>query len=75
MLVVDDCSFNLAAIEGLLEQFKINCELCKDSGKAVESIKKRSSDSKQMYRLILIDFSMPVLDGPNCTKAIRDYLD
>ena len=27
-----------------------------------------------MYRLIFMDFSMPALDGPNCSKAIRAHL-
>jgi len=27
-----------------------------------------------MYRLIFLDFSMPVLDGPKCSEAIRTYL-
>ena len=75
VLIVDDCYFNSTAIESLLDQFNMKSEICEDGSKALEQIRMRVSTKKPMYRLILMDYSMPVLDGPRCTTAIRCYLN
>ena len=33
----------------------------------------RCANNKPSYKLILMDFSMPELDGPTTTKMIRDF--
>ena len=37
-------------------------------------VKDRVTQGKPMYQLILMDFSMPVCDGPTATREIRKYL-
>ena len=37
-------------------------------------VKDRVASGKSMYRLILMDFSMPVCDGPTATREIRKYV-
>ena len=34
----------------------------------------RYESGKEMYKLILMDYSMPILNGADSTKKIRDYL-
>ena len=37
-------------------------------------VKNRVESGKPMYRLILMDYSMPFCDGPTATRKIRKYL-
>ena len=38
-------------------------------------VKNRAASlSQPMYRLILMDFSMPICDGPKATMTIRSFL-
>ena len=36
---------------------------------------KRNKSGKDMYKLILMDFHMPITNGAETTKVIRDYLE
>ena len=74
ILVVDDCPLNQLAIKSLLRQSSQSFESCEDGEKAVEMVKKRVASGKCMYQLILMDFSMPVCDGPTATREIKGYL-
>ena len=37
-------------------------------------VKDRVESGKRMYRLILMDYSMPICDGPSAIREIRGYL-
>ena len=56
-------------------QFNFTSECCSDGYEAVEAIKARVSSKKPLFKLIMMDYSMPTLDGPGATVAIRDYLN
>lgn len=46
-----------------------------DGDKACKAVRTRLHDDLPMYDLILMDFSMPVMDGPNAAKIIlKDVL-
>ena len=52
--------------------FDYQCDNCSDGQEALEAVKDRIKSQKPMYKLLMIDYSMPILDGPNATMAIRD---
>ena len=74
ILVVDDCPFNVVAIQALIMQFNLECEFCSNGADAVKLVKDRLAQGKPVYRLILMDFSMPGCDGPTATSKIRAEL-
>ena len=61
-----------------MQQLGVPCDIC-DNGKfAIERVHKRIAldpiDLTKMYKLIIMDFSMQVCDGPTATKMIRDAI-
>ena len=75
-MIADDCAFNIVALQSLLLQFNIQSDFCVNGLEAIQLVKERhdSKLAKPMYKLILMDFSMPECDGPEATKQIREYL-
>ena len=82
ILIVDDQEFNLKALEIML-QYKLNVDVLNTcvralSGKqAIEIVKedmKKNKYSWCSFKLILMDYEMPDLDGPDTTSQIRDLL-
>ena len=67
---------NLVAISGLFKQFNYLCDMGVDGQEAIDAITKRadSANKDKMYKLVMLDFSMPVCNGPTAAKAIRDLL-
>lgn len=66
ILVAEDNKVNQMAMEALLENIGYGCELVDDGSQAVEAAKQKH------YDLILMDVSMPVMDGYEATKEIRE---
>ena len=61
-------------MKGLIEQFAIKCDCCMDGLQALQLVKDRAASPHPMYKLILMDFSMPLCDGPSSTSQIRSFL-
>jgi len=67
VLIVDDNEINLMLMEDVLETIGIIDVKTLDNGlKAVEEIEKNAN-----YDIILMDISMPVMDGYEASKKIR----
>ena len=63
---MDDCFFNIVAVLGILEKWQLESDQCHNGLEAIEMVKQRhmqKSADKPMYKLILMDFSMPECDG------------
>ena len=74
VLVVDDSSLNRKMLCKLLLTVKCTMEEADDGLKAVEKVRARMAQSpglNRMYDVILMDFVMPIMDGPTATQAIR----
>jgi signal transduction histidine kinase/ActR/RegA family two-component response regulator len=76
ILVVDDSSLNRKMLCRLLRTAGYKCEEANDGQSAVEKVKARmeggtGTGSKGYYDAILMDFVMPIMDGPTATQAIR----
>jgi CheY-like chemotaxis protein/HPt (histidine-containing phosphotransfer) domain-containing protein/anti-sigma regulatory factor (Ser/Thr protein kinase) len=67
VLVVDDVVTNLFVAEGLLKPYKLNIETATSGFAAIEKI-----ESGKNYNVIFMDHMMPLMDGIETTKKIRE---
>ena len=75
-MVVDDEEFCLTAMKILLQSFGINLrqiDFCITGKEAVDILKKQMQKGLE-YKIILTDFSMPIMDGIEATKHMRSYM-
>lgn len=68
VLIVEDNLVNQAVLEGILEDFNIDCDIADNGQKALDML----NDTSLSYQAIFMDCQMPVLDGYQTTKAIRE---
>ena len=68
ILVAEDNLANQELLKYILGKLSVSYELASDGQEAVDMFIK-----KQNYDLILMDINMPVLDGIDAFKQIRDY--
>ena len=68
VLVVDDSDMNRKMLHMLLNKFDLSTRMAKNGKEALEII----LGDMDEYKLIMIDNLMPVMDGIECTKKLRD---
>ena len=73
VLVVDDVKSNRKLLKRLLENNGHQCDEAENGKDCVEMVRK-ASDSGIPYDAILLDYEMPVMDGPTAAKQIREQL-
>ena len=73
-MVVDDNYYNIFAISSMLKQWLIEADTAMDGVEAIKKVKQLFEREGQTYDLILMDFAMPICNGPKSTEAIRKYL-
>ena len=66
VLLVEDNETNQEIVTGLLEGSNIKLDIVENGQKAINRLK------KQKYDLILMDIQMPVMDGIDATKILRE---
>jgi signal transduction histidine kinase/CheY-like chemotaxis protein len=69
VLVVEDNKINQMVTRKILEKDQVVCDVADNGQVAVEKVQSNSFD------LILMDVNMPVMDGLEATKAIREFSD
>lgn len=74
MLVVDDNHLNIIALSCVINQFGIHPDLVGDGIEAIELVKHRLESKQPMYKLILIDYCMPLLDAPSTILRIKELM-
>lgn len=67
ILLVEDNAVNQMVAQAILNKFGLTAEIANDGLEAVQKIKLKQ------YDLILMDCQMPVLDGFDATKEIRQF--
>ena len=68
VLVVDDNEVNRRVACGYLRKLGFSCDIAEDGQQALDAVKEHN------YGLVFMDCQMPVMDGYEATRAIRDYL-
>ncbi|MEN8303621.1 MAG: response regulator, partial [Campylobacterota bacterium] len=68
ILVVEDYEINRILISELLDQYDVEYEFAFNGQEAINKLKRKS------YDLILMDINMPVMNGIEATKVIKDEL-
>lgn len=66
ILIAEDDEINLTVIKSMLNHPKISLTIANNGKEAV------SAHKQQVFDVILMDVSMPVMDGVDATKAIRE---
>ena len=69
ILLTEDNSINQEIILGLLENTGIEVDVAQNGKEAVDMVKQKD------YELILMDIQMPVMDGYEATKLIKELPD
>jgi len=71
ILVVDDAPMNRKLLTRLLMKRGHHVEMAEDGLEAYEKVASAMKEGKR-YDTILMDFQMPVMDGPTSTQKIRE---
>jgi two-component system chemotaxis response regulator CheY len=66
-LIVDDSSFIREYLRYLLSQMDVVCEEAVDGSEALTVLA-----AKETFDLMLLDVNMPVMNGLECVKALRE---
>ncbi|MCL2182390.1 MAG: ATP-binding protein [Chitinispirillia bacterium] len=66
VLIVDDIATNLKVAEGLLAPYKMQIDTCLSGAEAIELVKANT------YDLVFMDHMMPIMDGIEAVKNIRE---
>jgi CheY-like chemotaxis protein len=75
ILVVDDIVTNRKLLSRLLERNGHECSMAENGEVAVTMVRENMSSkdgATRLYDCILMDYEMPVLNGPNATEKIRE---
>ena len=73
VLVIDDDPVACEHAKLVLEKAGISCETATSGGEAIEMVTLHHA-RREPYRLILVDWKMPVMDGVETTRQIRSVI-
>lgn len=78
-LIVDDDVFNITALSTILKQLGHKCSIAYNGKQAIERVLERESTSCgpdcRPFKLIFMDCSMPIMDGYEATKRLKQYME
>jgi signal transduction histidine kinase len=69
VLLVEDNKVNQMLMQAVLNKMGVTPQIAENGAVAVE----RVCDAGERYDLILMDINMPIMDGEQATRHIRDY--
>ena len=79
ILLVDDDEFILKTSKNILKAFKLEADCAKNGQECLNMIKEKQEKncncSKSKYKIILMDITMPVMDGIEAAKNIQKLID
>ena len=71
---------NIEVMKAMLDNMDINFDVAHSGSMALQVIKNRMDQIKtrktaEMYKIILLDYSMPDMDGPEVATLIREIFN
>ncbi len=79
ILIVDDDTFNLTALDMILSKLTFTCDWALNGKEAVDKIKTRQlsrcSKTCQQYKLMFLDCQMPILNGFETAKLLKRMMN
>ena len=73
--MVDDEPLNLEVLGAMIAEYGLEVEKATSGVEAIEMFKKRIEQVErgeaEMYRIVFLDYSMPLMDGPQAARAMR----
>ena len=79
ILLVDDDEFILKTSKNILKHFKLEADSAENGQECLNIIKtkqeKNCNCSKNKYKIILMDITMPIMDGIEAAKNIQKMID
>ena len=79
ILLVDDEEFILKTSKNILKNFKLEADFAENGQECINMIKSKQEKnckcSKSKYKLILMDITMPIMDGIEAAKNIQKLID
>ena len=72
VLVVDDNKINVDLLVKFVQKFKLTCQEAYNGKEAVEKFKQAHAEQRR-FDYILMDISMPIMDGIEATRTIREF--
>ena len=79
ILLVDDDEFILKTSKNILKHFKLEADFAENGQECINMIKSKQEKnckcSKSKYKLVLMDITMPVMDGIEAAKNIQKLID
>ena len=72
VLIVDDDAFNLLSLELILKNFNVKCVKAMNGKDAVDLVANKSCSSLKCrgFKIVFMDYQMPIMDGVESTKEI-----
>jgi CheY-like chemotaxis protein len=71
ILVVDDSALNRKMLVKTLRAAGHSCEEAGNGREGVDAVQRRTAASKTPFDVVLMDFVMPVMDGPTAIRTLR----
>jgi CheY-like chemotaxis protein len=72
VLLVEDNDINALLARRMLEKAGCDVSLCGNGREAVEAVRQRLASSDQPFDLVFMDVHMPVVDGLEATRQIKE---